>query len=79
MDPLSWFVEFFDFLLKDDFFCFDCFYFSSFDESWKKTLEGELGAYWGIWDKNENLKFQVTNSEINQINNSDINLKINNV
>ena len=57
----------------------DCFYFSSFDESWKKTLEGELGAYWGIWDKEEKLKFQVINSEINQINNSDINLKINNV
>jgi glucan 1,3-beta-glucosidase len=33
------------------------FYFSSFDESWKVGAEGEVGAYWGIWDKNENLKF----------------------
>lgn len=33
------------------------FYFSSFDESWKVGPEGEVGAYWGIWDKNENLKF----------------------
>ncbi|MFN2394822.1 MAG: glycosyl hydrolase family 17 protein [Bacteroidales bacterium] len=33
------------------------FYFSSFDESWKVGGEGEVGAYWGIWDKNEKLKF----------------------
>ncbi len=36
----------------------DIFYFSSFDESWKVNAEGEVGAYWGIWDKNEQLKFQ---------------------
>ncbi|MBV6443524.1 MAG: glycosyl hydrolase [Haliscomenobacteraceae bacterium CHB4] len=34
------------------------FYFSSFDESWKVSAEGEVGAYWGIWDKHEILKFQ---------------------
>ncbi len=34
----------------------DVFYFSSFDESWKVSKEGEVGAYWGIWDKNEKLK-----------------------
>jgi glucan 1,3-beta-glucosidase len=33
------------------------FYFSSFDESWKVGAEGTVGAYWGVWDKNENLKF----------------------
>jgi glucan 1,3-beta-glucosidase len=33
------------------------FYFSSFDESWKVGSEGEVGAYWGVWDKNEKLKF----------------------
>lgn len=33
------------------------FYFSSFDESWKVGAEGVVGAYWGIWDKNEKLKF----------------------
>ena len=36
----------------------DIFYFSSFDESWKVGAEGEVGAYWGIWDKNEELKYQ---------------------
>jgi GPH family glycoside/pentoside/hexuronide:cation symporter len=33
------------------------FYFSSFDESWKIHHEGDVGASWGIWDKNENLKY----------------------
>lgn len=35
----------------------DIFYFSSFDESWKVGPEGDVGAHWGLWDKNENLKF----------------------
>lgn len=35
----------------------EMFYFSSFDESWKVGAEGDVGAYWGIWDKNEKLKF----------------------
>jgi len=35
----------------------DIFFFSSFDESWKVGGEGDVGAYWGIWDKNEKLKF----------------------
>ncbi|GAB4229376.1 MAG: hypothetical protein Tsb0034_00930 [Ekhidna sp.] len=35
----------------------EVFYFSSFDESWKVGAEGDVGAYWGIWDKDEKLKF----------------------
>ncbi|MCW5517868.1 glycosyl hydrolase family 17 protein [Muriicola sp. Z0-33] len=35
----------------------DIFYFSSFDESWKVGAEGDVGAYWGLWDKDEKLKF----------------------
>ncbi|MFZ4543171.1 MAG: MFS transporter [Saprospiraceae bacterium] len=34
----------------------ELFYFSSFDESWKTKQEGKVGAGWGIWDKNEQLK-----------------------
>jgi exo-beta-1,3-glucanase (GH17 family) len=34
----------------------EIFYFSSFDEPWKVDTEGDVGAYWGIWDKNEKLK-----------------------
>ena len=32
-------------------------YFSSFDEAWKVGDEGDVGAYWGIWDKDGNSKF----------------------
>lgn len=39
---------------KDDI---NIFYFTSFDESWKVGAEGDVGAYWGIWDKDENLKY----------------------
>jgi exo-beta-1,3-glucanase (GH17 family) len=35
----------------------EMFYFSSFDESWKVGSEGDVGAYWGLWDKNENPKY----------------------
>lgn len=35
----------------------DIFYFSSFDESWKISDEGEVGAFWGLWDKREKLKY----------------------
>ncbi|HRJ30141.1 MAG TPA: MFS transporter [Cyclobacteriaceae bacterium] len=36
----------------------EMFYFSSFDESWKVRHEGDVGQRWGIWDKNENLKYK---------------------
>lgn len=35
----------------------EMFYFSSFDESWKERYEGNVGQRWGIWDKNEKLKY----------------------
>jgi exo-beta-1,3-glucanase (GH17 family) len=35
----------------------DIFYFSSFDESWKTDKEGDVGAYWGLWDKDGNPKY----------------------
>jgi len=35
----------------------EIFYFSSFDESWKVGSEGDVGAYWGLWNKDESLKF----------------------
>ncbi|TVR13587.1 MAG: glycosyl hydrolase [Balneolaceae bacterium] len=36
----------------------ETFYFSSFDEAWKVGAEGEVGAYWGIWDSKNKLKFE---------------------
>lgn len=35
----------------------EIFYFTSFDESWKVGSEGDVGAYWGLWDQNGELKF----------------------
>jgi exo-beta-1,3-glucanase (GH17 family) len=35
----------------------DIFYFSAFDESWKVAAEGDVGAYWGLWDKDWNFKY----------------------
>jgi glucan 1,3-beta-glucosidase len=35
----------------------EIFYFSSFDESWKVGAEGDVGAYWGLWDKDGLPKF----------------------
>jgi glucan 1,3-beta-glucosidase len=35
----------------------ESFYFSSFDESWKTGSEGDVGAHWGIWDSEEQLKY----------------------
>lgn len=35
----------------------EVFYFTSFDESWKVDSEGDVGAYWGLWDKDEQLKY----------------------
>jgi exo-beta-1,3-glucanase (GH17 family) len=35
----------------------EIFYFSSFDETWKVDAEGDVGAYWGLWDKDGNPKY----------------------
>jgi len=32
-------------------------YFSSFDESWKIGSEGDVGAYWGLWTEEGELKY----------------------
>ena len=36
----------------------EIFYFSSFDEDWKVGAEGDVGAFWGLWDIDERLKYQ---------------------
>ncbi len=35
----------------------ELFYFSSFDEDWKVQDEGDVGAYWGLWDKDGRIKY----------------------
>jgi exo-beta-1,3-glucanase (GH17 family) len=35
----------------------EVFYFAAFDEAWKVGAEGDVGAYWGLWDKDGSPKF----------------------
>lgn len=35
----------------------EVFYFAAFDEAWKVGAEGDVGAYWGLWDKDAKPKF----------------------
>jgi exo-beta-1,3-glucanase (GH17 family) len=35
----------------------DLFYFSAFDEAWKVGAEGDVGAYWGLWNASGQPKF----------------------
>ena len=38
----------------------EVFYFAAFDEAWKVGTEGDMGAYWGLWDKDGQAKFTRT-------------------
>lgn len=42
----------------------EVFYFSSFDESWKVVQEGEIGARWGLWNKEETLKYGILENQV---------------
>ena len=35
----------------------EVFYFAAFDEAWKVGDEGDVGAFWGLWDKHGEQKF----------------------
>jgi len=35
----------------------EVFWFAAFDEAWKVGTEGDVGAYWGLWDKDGHPKF----------------------
>jgi exo-beta-1,3-glucanase (GH17 family) len=48
------FVDTYRWAEEDDI---EIFYFSSFDETWKIDSEGDVGAYWGLWDKDGNPKY----------------------
>lgn len=53
-NALAYFIDAYNWANDEDI---EIFYFSSFDESWKVGDEGDVGAYWGLWDKNGNLKY----------------------
>ena len=53
-NAIKYFVDTFRWAESDGI---EIFYFSSFDESWKVGAEGDVGAYWGLWDKDGNPKY----------------------
>jgi exo-beta-1,3-glucanase (GH17 family) len=53
-NAMEYFIRSYQWAAQDDI---EIFYFSSFDESWKVGDEGDVGAYWGLWDKDGNLKY----------------------
>ncbi|GAA3588675.1 glycosyl hydrolase family 17 protein [Flavivirga amylovorans] len=57
INAITYFINTQQWSKQDDI---DIFYFSSFDESWKVGDEGDVGAFWGLWDKYEKPKFYST-------------------
>ena len=53
-NALKYFIDTYTWAAEDNI---DIFYFASFDEAWKIHAEGDVGAYWGLWDKDGNLKY----------------------
>jgi exo-beta-1,3-glucanase (GH17 family) len=53
-NAIKYLVDTFQWAEEDDI---EVFYFSSFDETWKVDAEGDVGAYWGLWDKDGGLKY----------------------
>ncbi len=53
-NALEYFIRTYQWAHEDSI---EIFYFSSFDEAWKVGAEGDVGAYWGLWDKDGNLKY----------------------
>ncbi len=53
-NALTYFINAYQWASEEDI---EIFYFSSFDETWKIAAEGDVGAYWGLWDKDGNLKY----------------------
>jgi GPH family glycoside/pentoside/hexuronide:cation symporter len=56
VNAMSYFIEAQDWARRAGV---ELFYFSSFDEPWKLAQEGEVGAQWGLWDKDERPKYGV--------------------
>jgi len=53
-NALTYFINTQQWAIEDNI---NIFYFSSFDESWKIDDEGDVGAYWGLWDVYEKFKY----------------------
>jgi exo-beta-1,3-glucanase (GH17 family) len=54
-NAIKYFINAYNWAEQEDI---EIFYFSSFDETWKIDAEGDVGAYWGLWDKDGNFKYK---------------------
>lgn len=50
----KYFIDTYRWAEEDDI---EIFYFSAFDEAWKVGKEGDVGAFWGLWDKDGKPKY----------------------
>jgi exo-beta-1,3-glucanase (GH17 family) len=53
-NAMKYFIDTYTWATEEDI---EVFYFASFDEDWKIAAEGDVGAYWGLWDKDGNRKY----------------------
>jgi exo-beta-1,3-glucanase (GH17 family) len=53
-NAIKYFVDTYQWAEQDNI---EIFYFSAFDEAWKVDTEGDVGAFWGLWDKEGNAKY----------------------
>ena len=53
-NAIKYFINAYQWASEEDI---EIFYFSSFDETWKIAAEGDVGAFWGLWDQNGKLKY----------------------
>ena len=53
-NAMRYFINTYTWAEQDDV---EIFYFASFDEAWKTGDEGDVGAYWGLWDKDGGFKY----------------------
>ena len=54
LNAIKYFVDTYRWAEQDGI---EVFWFSSFDEAWKVDKEGDVGAYWGLWDSDGNPKY----------------------
>jgi len=53
-NAIKYFINTYQWAEQDDI---EIIYFAAFDEAWKVDAEGDVGAYWGLWDKDGNPKY----------------------
>lgn len=54
-NALKYFLDTYAWAQEEDI---DIFYFAAFDEAWKVAKEGDVGAYWGLWNSDGSPKFE---------------------